>query len=94
MATTKITLDDGRECRITLSGSIQGTRAHSIMFAPDSSDIESETHDTLYVDYCHEEIVYLEVGKLTEGLIDAYDVWNDLELQGIFSCSCDYDSGE
>ena len=94
MSTAKITLEDGRECRVTLSGSIQGTRAHSIMFAPDSSDIESETHDTLYMDYCHGEIVYSEVAKLTEGILDTSDAWDDLESQGLLSCSCEDDSGE
>ena len=94
MVTTKITLEDGRECRVTLSRSLQGASAHSLMFAPNSSDIESETTETLYMEYCRDEIVYSEVAKLTEGLMDASDVWNDLESQGLLSCSCDDESGE
>lgn len=94
VSTAKVTLNDGRECRVTLSRSLQGASAHSLMFAPNSSDIESETTETLYMEYCRDEIVYSEISKLAEGILDASDVWDDLESQGIPCCSCEMDDDD
>lgn len=95
MATTTITLDTGHEARVTRgSFTPYGTHYSSIMFAPDSADVVATTDSTIYMDYCANEVAYLELARLAElAGIDTSGLWEDLWAQGI-TCDCDDDDDE
>lgn len=90
MSTYTIPLDGELEASISVEPSLQGLRAHSLLFN-DDADIVAETDSTQYIDYCHTEVCAREIFKLLEsaGIDYAANVWDDLSGAGMPECVCD-----
>lgn len=90
MSTYTIPLDGELEASINLEPSLQGLRAHSLLF-DDGADTVVETESTQYIDYCYTCASGAEIFKLLAGAgIDyAANVWDDLSGAGMPECACD-----
>lgn len=90
MSTYTIPLDGELEASINLQSSLQGLRAHSLLF-DDDADIVSETESMQYIDYCRTCTCGAEIFRLLEsaGIDYAANVWEDLSGAGIPECACD-----